>query len=189
MAPQTITIMSGSNTASGTYVQQFNSLTVTIGPVTPVSAPAAGAQWSIDGGTTWYESGATINHIAVTTVLTVTFKPVTDWTTPAPQQIQIANSPNQVTGVYTAPTTQPVGSLVVTITPKAANTQGACWQVDGGSWQQSGAKVTDLATGPHTITFLSVRAGPPPARGRSPSPRTSPPRSAPLTWSWWGHSG
>jgi hypothetical protein len=152
-ASQQITIISGSNTASGTYVQQFNSLTVAI---TPADAAAAGGQWSIDGGTTWHETGDTITHIAVTTSLTVTFKSVTDWTTPAPQQIQIANSPNQLTGVYGAPTTQPVGILQVTITPKAANTAGAYWQVDGGSWQQSEAKVTDLATGHHTVTFLPM---------------------------------
>jgi hypothetical protein len=44
------------------------------------------------------------------------------------------------------------GSLVVYLDPPEAVTDGAVWRVDGGSWQQSGARL-DLAEGTHTLEF------------------------------------
>jgi len=48
------------------------------------------------------------------------------------------------------------GSLQVTITPAGAASAGAMWQVDGGSWQQSGATVGGLSVGIHTVAFNAV---------------------------------
>jgi hypothetical protein len=48
------------------------------------------------------------------------------------------------------------GSLQVTITPVAAITSGAQWQVDGGTWQTSGATVSDLSAGCHSIGFNAI---------------------------------
>lgn len=48
------------------------------------------------------------------------------------------------------------GSLLVTIQPANARAAGAQWQVDGGAWQDSGATLTGLSAGAHTISFLSV---------------------------------
>jgi len=48
----------------------------------------------------------------------------------------------------------PVGSLQVTLSPAAAISAGATWQVDGGTWQPSGAIVLGLSTGTtHTVSF------------------------------------
>ena len=48
------------------------------------------------------------------------------------------------------------GPLQVTITPAAAVTAGAQWQVDEGTLQNSGATITNLAAGNHTVSFTSV---------------------------------
>jgi hypothetical protein len=47
----------------------------------------------------------------------------------------------------------PAGSLQVTLSPAAAITAGAQWQVDGGVEQPSGAIVLGLSVGNHTVSF------------------------------------
>ena len=49
----------------------------------------------------------------------------------------------------------PAGSLQVTLSPAAAITAGAYWWVDGGIAQPSGAIVTGLSVGSHTVSFGS----------------------------------
>ena len=60
-------------------------LTVTL---QPAAAVTAGAQWTMDGGATWNASGATLNDIVPGNV-TVGFKPVSGWTTPANQTVAV----------------------------------------------------------------------------------------------------
>lgn len=48
------------------------------------------------------------------------------------------------------------GSLQVTITPTTAALAGAQWQVDAGTLQSSGATVTGLTVGTHTVSFSAV---------------------------------
>lgn len=48
------------------------------------------------------------------------------------------------------------GTLQVAIEPAGAVTAGAQWQVDGGSWQQSGASIADLSVGTHTVTYMPI---------------------------------
>ena len=48
------------------------------------------------------------------------------------------------------------GSLTVTISPAGAASAGAQWQVDGGALQNSGATVSGLSTGAHTVAFSTV---------------------------------
>jgi len=50
----------------------------------------------------------------------------------------------------------PVGSLQVMISPAAAVTAGAQWQVDGGAWQAGGETLAGLAPGNHTVTFKAA---------------------------------
>jgi PKD repeat protein len=47
-------------------------------------------------------------------------------------------------------------SLQVAISPPSAITAGAQWQVDGGTWQNSGATVSNLSAGSHTVSFLAI---------------------------------
>src|SRR5208337_2530639 len=44
----------------------------------------------------------------------------------------------------------------VTIRPAAAVSAGARWNVDGGAWQASGATVSSLSVGSHTVAFNSI---------------------------------
>jgi len=132
------------------------SLTVTISPAGAVSA---GAVWQVDGGS-WQQSGATVQNLAAG-AHTVSFEAVTGWKTPAQQKITIANGK---TATFVGTYVHKVGSLKVTITPKGAVKAGAQWQVDGGSWQQSGAKVQNLAAGAHTVSFEAVTGWKTPAQ-------------------------
>jgi hypothetical protein len=51
-----------------------------------------------------------------------------------------------------------VGALQIIINPICAVENGAEWQVDGGAWQTSGAVVTNLAVGYHTVAFTNIDA-------------------------------
>ena len=75
-----------------------------------------------------------------------------NYAVPANQYPVIAN--NNATVNFTA--TRVTGSLQVTITPSGAITNGAEWQVDGGLWQNSGATVTNLSVGNHTVSFSQI---------------------------------
>ena len=61
------------------HVPVIDGIVVTI---TPAAAVTAGAQWSIDNGTTWLNSGETTSGLLAGNY-TVIFKPVTGWNTPA----------------------------------------------------------------------------------------------------------
>jgi hypothetical protein len=148
--PTSVTIISGqTTTTTGTYSQETGNLQVTI---SPAAAVTAGAQWSVDAGATWQASGATVNGLAVG-VCTVTYKTVAGWTAPAAASVTINNgATTTATGTYT----QQTGSLQVTISPAAAVTAGAQWNVDGGAWQNSAATVSGLAVGTHNVNFKAV---------------------------------
>ena len=132
---------------TGTY-SQFGSLQVTLGPPSAVSD---GAQWQVDGGN-WQASGATVGGLTAG-VHSIMFSAVGGWTTPLAQVVAISvNQKNTVTGTYV----QQFGSLVANLGPNGAVGAGAKWQVDGGNWQASGAIVTGLALGSHTVCFSVV---------------------------------
>ena len=48
------------------------------------------------------------------------------------------------------------GSLTVTLGPSGAVSAGAQWNVDGGAWQNSGATVSSLSVGSHTVNYKAV---------------------------------
>jgi YD repeat-containing protein len=146
---QTVAISNGQTTsASGTYIQQFGSLNVTI---TPQGAVSAGAKWQVDGGA-WQNSGATVSSLTVGQH-TLGFNTIAGWTTPASQSVTISNvQTTSASGTYI----QQFGSLSVTITPQGAVSAGAKWQVDGGAWQNSGATVSSLTVGQHTLGFNTI---------------------------------
>ncbi|MGO9371098.1 MAG: PKD domain-containing protein [Syntrophobacteraceae bacterium] len=149
---QTATITNGATTSlTGTYTQG-GSLTVTISPAAAVSA---GAMWNVDGGTTWYASGAVVPNLSVGPH-TVAFNTITGWTAPSSQTATITNgATTSLTGTYVQQTQS--GSLTVTISPTGAVTEGAMWNVDGGSWQSNGAVVPNLSVGSHTVAFSGVQ--------------------------------
>ncbi|MCP4344108.1 MAG: right-handed parallel beta-helix repeat-containing protein, partial [Desulfobacterales bacterium] len=152
---KTVTVSSGQTaSATGTYteiVQQTGSLEVTLSPSGAVSA---GAQWQIDSGS-WQSSGATVSDLSVGTH-TVSFKTVSGWTAPSDKTVTVSSGQTaSTTGTYTE-IVQQTGSLKVTLSPSDAVSAGAQWQVDSGSWQSSGATVSSLSVGTHTVSFKTV---------------------------------
>ena len=68
--------------------------------ILPPAAAHAGAQWQLDGGPTLLNSGATMSNLLVGSH-TVSFIPVSGWTTPADQIVSVSNySTASVTGSY-----------------------------------------------------------------------------------------
>ena len=69
---------------------------------------------------------------------------------------QYTSSGWYIDDVTIEPIIQQTGSLIVTITPQAAITAGAQWRVDSGTWQNSGATVSNLTVGTHTVNFKAI---------------------------------
>jgi hypothetical protein len=142
-ANQTVLVaLNQTNSIAATYVviPQVGSLQVTLN--------APGAQWAVDNGIL-QASGATVSGLSVGSH-TVSFSTVANWTTPASQTVTIAlNQTNSITGTYVA--IPQIGSLQVTL-----NAPGAQWAVDNGTLQASGAIVSGLSVGSHTVSFSSV---------------------------------
>ncbi|MCK5601812.1 DUF1566 domain-containing protein, partial [Candidatus Pacearchaeota archaeon] len=91
-------------------VKNVGSAIVTI---TPQEAVDAGAQWSIDGGQSWNNSGVTLSGLAVGNY-NVTFKDINNWDAAVSQTASIIKDTTQnLTATYV----QHTGSLQVTITP------------------------------------------------------------------------
>ena len=150
-ASEPVTINSGQTTqVTRNYTLQTGSgsLSVTLGPS---EAVAAGAQWNVDGGS-WQNSGATVSILSVGSH-TVNYKPVPGWSEPVSETATINN--NQTTQI-SSNYTQQSGSVIVTLGPAEAVSAGAQWNVDGGSWQDSGATVLGLSIGGHTINYKSL---------------------------------
>ncbi len=123
-------------TITGTYVQPA-SIAVTLTPST--------GQWRIDGGA-WRSSGTTATGLTPG-AHTISYNALSNYNSPASETVTlVANQTTNLSRSYTA-----VAALTVTLTPANAS-----WQVDGGSWQSSGATVTGLTPGAHTIAFSSV---------------------------------
>lgn len=121
--------------------------------ILPAEAVTAGAQWQVDGGAYQVNQALVLNLAAGDH--TVSFKTISGWGTPANQVVTLAaGQVAMLTGTYTLPGVS--GSLTVTITPTAAVTAGAQWQVDGGAYQNSGATVSGLSAGAHTVAFKTV---------------------------------
>jgi hypothetical protein len=155
-ASQTITINPNQTTiATATYLSQSGSLQVNL---SPTGAVTDGAQWRVDGGAL-QNNGAILSGLAPGAHV-VTFKPIAGWTTPAAQIVAIAA--NQTT-VGTATYLAQSGSLQVNVIPSGAVAAGAQWQVDGGPFQNSGATLSDLSTGSHSIAFKAVNGWATPA--------------------------
>ena len=122
------------------------SLTVTI------SAASAGATWNLDGGTTWYASGAVVTNVSAGSH-TVAFSSVPGLITPSNLTANITGGQTNSLTVFYWP---PSGSVTVKIWPAAAVTAGAMWNVDGGTWLPSGRTVPDLSLGLHTLNFKNI---------------------------------
>ncbi len=149
----TVRVVAGQTVSvTGTYVTrtQTGSLRVTL---QPAAAVTAGARWQVDGGAL-QNSGATVSGLSIGSH-TVSFASISGWTSPANLSVSVnANATTSASATYAA--VPQTGALTVTIQPAAAVTAGARWQVDGGTFQNSGATVTGLSAGNHNVSFSTI---------------------------------
>ena len=150
-ATQTITVTNGAtNVITAVYLNASSgNLLVNIGPP---GANTAGAMWQVDNNGIWLPAGAATNLPSGSH--TISYSSIAGWTTPNSQVVSTINGLlTRVTGTYVA---APTGGLQVNLSPAGAVTAGAQWQVDGGALQSSGAVVTGLTGGSHTVAFKAV---------------------------------
>jgi hypothetical protein len=163
--PQTVTVTNGGNTeVTGNYIQPlFFNLRGSLGTV------AKGGYFSYQIGRENYGGGAGAPYTF--SLNTGSFPPM--GITVAPSGL-ISGTDASPPGVYNfsicvadaagteacTPSDPSItvtgGSLTVTIDPADAVAAGAQWNVNGGGWQSSGATVSGLAVGQHTVSFSSV---------------------------------
>jgi probable HAF family extracellular repeat protein len=159
---QSVTVTSGvTSLVTGVYtpVVSAGSLKVTI---VPAGAVAAGATWSVNGGSP-QTSGTTLGLPPGT--YSLSFSTIAGYTTPTTTTVTISsNALTTITGTYVMPGTS--GSLMVTLNPVAAVLGGAKWQLNGGTLQASGTTLAGLAPGTYTVSFTTVSGY------VTPSPRT-----------------
>ena len=146
-ANMAITVYAKQTTSASAIYAAPGSLQVNI---TPSEAVTAGASWLIDG-TAWVSSGSTIPGLIQGTH-SVSFRTVSGWTAPDDVAITIiANQKTTATANYYLS-----GALQVNMAPSEALSAGARWRVDGGDWQNSGATISKLPLGFHTISFSTM---------------------------------
>ncbi|MDD2715235.1 MAG: Ig-like domain-containing protein [Candidatus Wallbacteria bacterium] len=148
--PPVITgVMSGSDEVkTGDYAAIYHILTVNLSTAGAVSA---GAQWSLDSGTTWKNSGSTL-EIQQGTSYEITFKQIANFNTPSAITGAIA-SDEVKTGDYAAI----YHVLTVNLSPVGAVTAGAQWSADSGTtWKNTGATVEIQQASSYEITFKTV---------------------------------
>ena len=123
--------------------------------IEPEDAVAAGAQWSVDGGETWRDSGDEATLPAGGHPLS--FREVEGWSEPGGQDVEVQpNETTIVTATYTEAPVPETGALEVNITPGEAVEAGAQWSVDGGAVWNATAQAITVEAGAHTVTFREV---------------------------------
>jgi hypothetical protein len=120
--------------------------------ITPGEAVDAGAQWRRTGTELWLDSGS-MNLGLDEGDYEVEFKSVDGWTVPENTTVAVFSD---YTTVLEQEYRQPVGYIVVNITPDEANGAGAEWQIDGsGVWWKSGT-IQELPLGQYTVSFKAL---------------------------------
>ena len=109
----------------------------------------SGAQWTVDGGTTWYNIGDTATLSPGN--YTLVYKEVSGYLTPSSQSATVSAGS---TTTITANSYTQYGTLLVNYTGTAPS--GAQWTHDGGTtWTNFGSSVS-VAPGSYTITYKAV---------------------------------
>ncbi len=147
-ASETITLFNGVATTITRAYEPKASLTVNI---EPLEARALDAAWRLDGGA-GLSSGATMSNLNAG-AHSLTFSVIPGWTEPGLETlVLIAGQATTVTRAYA----RMFGSVSVVIHPDEAVAAGAQWRINGGTWQDSGAQVGNLAMSDYTIEFRAI---------------------------------
>lgn len=136
-ASRSVTINNGDRTSIAQAYVQAASLRITLTP--------ASGQWRIDGGA-WHTSGSTATGLTPGSH-TIQYAALSGYAAPAAESVTFsAGQALVLTRDYVQ-----LAQLAITLSP--ANAQ---WRVDAGAWQASGATVSNLTPGPHTVDYANV---------------------------------
>jgi hypothetical protein len=142
---------SETTTKAGTYVLSSDTGSIKV-TITPSGAVSAGAKWYVDDATE-RASGATVSGLTVGDH-NVTYKTVSLWTSPDTMTVSVlSGATSEITDEALYTLTAATGSLTVTLLPAGAITAGAHWNIDGGTWKDSGATESDLELGAHAVKY------------------------------------
>lgn len=148
-ASQTITVTNGfTNVINAVYLSpSAGTVQVNLGPA---NAVAAGALWQLDNGP-WLPAGTATNGSPGSH--TLNFTNVAGWAAPASQPVTLSAGTLTTAAATYVPAS---AALQVNLTPPAAVTAGAAFQLDGGTWQPAGTLLTALNPGSHVVGFNPV---------------------------------
>jgi hypothetical protein len=150
--------MNGNKSVTANFIVDTSTGDLTV-YIQPPQAVAEGAQWRLLYASTWNDSGTT-SYSQYVGYHTVQFKPLPGWITPdSISALVIGGQTTVETGVYQ----EILGSVQAVINPPEAISAGAHWRLDGGSWQESGAALGNVAPGNHTVDFQPVGGWSPPS--------------------------
>jgi len=122
--------------------------------IEPQSAIDEGAQWSIDGGNNWQDSGTTLIALSEDSY-TIEFKSISNWNAPASEPVSINyGQTSEITRSYSLQ----AGILEVFINPAGDPRDLGTWSVDGQNWYAHGEQVS-LPVDSYTIEFSDTVAG------------------------------
>jgi hypothetical protein len=117
--------------------------------IEPQAAIAAGAKWTVNDRPPMLSGYSIV--LPRGSSYKISFTDVSGFATPR----ALLESPGIAAASLTGTYSQPAASVTVDIRPPQAGVTGAQWNVDGGSGQPSGATVSCLANGQHTINFIA----------------------------------
>jgi len=136
-ATENVTLVSGQTTSLARSYTATSNLTITLTP--------SNGQWRVDGGA-WRNSGTTATGLPPG-AHSVSYNALANYVTPATENVTlISGQTTSFTRAYILPST-----LRVNLTPSTAS-----WQLDGGTWQASGATLSGLTPGSHTVAYSGV---------------------------------
>jgi hypothetical protein len=134
---ETVTLISGQNAnLTRSYVATSN-LTITLTP--------SNASWQIDGGAR-QSSGTTLSGLTPG-AHTINYNALANYIAPTTESVTLVSGQStNLSRTYTA-----TSNLTITLTPASGS-----WRIDGGAWQLSGATLTQLTPGAHTISYNAL---------------------------------
>ena len=148
--------MNGDVTVGATFALQTYSVSGTV--MTSSGSPLVGATLNLTGAATAATTTNANGNYSFTGlsngVYTVTAAKNNYTFSPGSISFNIYSADK--TGQNFTGTVQASGSVAVSISPQGAVDAGAQWKVDTGNWQSSGATVSGLTAGAHTLSFKDV---------------------------------
>lgn len=136
-ASETVSLVADQTTTLNRSYTELAQLSVSLTPNT--------AQWRVDGGA-WRASGTIASNLAIG-AHTIDYQTLAGYTAPTSESINLTSGQTlSLSRDYVQ-----LAQVTVTLSP----TDGQ-WRIDGGAWQPSGAVVTNLFPGTHSLEYASL---------------------------------